>query len=510
MEGSRSVRWRWCCVRGVTGGCYHRNNILDCQRRRSPIQHCRDCNSAWKVYCNSLDGDGVLDYGEEDGADSEEDDIVAAIDRLGCPKPVNGCDFPMETYGQDEGAIKEGSQLLLRVQEAESTLRVTNTAVFRSWLAFLFRCASRDGELPLSDEGTLLLSEGLVDLSGVELHALQFAPKLDAWGRTRGQKARQDLRGMFPDVGLWLLLDAMFRYVGGLEFLEIFGAIDKSVRQSVLREGVHNIVAALRAWLINVSMHYTTLTAWLAPYDGRRRTYSRKKCPEVTCSRYIDTMLVALQQWADTSVIVEKAFLELENGVANMEAAAWEESRQHLVEQLMLSMTKYDLLGLKSMESFSWQALCAYPLKIMFSDIMGLMRVRLHPGVEAARCTCRHCDRTYWIEKEYIFFGPSPRGLQQVVAPNTMVSDFDKLRWWRELLAFLNNVMGTLHTLYVPQMNPCEWRGYLRFVRKWSMQGVDALPDSHLTPTRLQVERLYRFEKASISLFFTHLARSGF
>ncbi len=54
----------------------------------------------------------MLDYGEADAVESGDDEIAAAIERLIPTKPVNGCDFPLDIYGQEADAIREGSQLL--------------------------------------------------------------------------------------------------------------------------------------------------------------------------------------------------------------------------------------------------------------------------------------------------------------------------------------------------------------------------------------------------------------
>ena len=56
----------------------------------------------------------------------------------------------------------------------------------------------------------------------------------------------------------------------------------------------------------------------------------------------------------------------------------------------MVSMSSLDLMGRTRVVSFSWEGLQAYPLKFMFSDMMGLLRVRLHVGVTASRCSCVH------------------------------------------------------------------------------------------------------------------------
>ena len=145
-------------------------------------------------------------------------------------------------------------------------------------------------------------------------------------------------------------------------------------------------------------------------------------------------------------------------------------------------------------------------MKFIFSDIMGRLRVRLHVGVDNARCLCQSCLRVHWIERTYSFFGPSPRGLLHCLLQGQRCSD--PLAWWRRLLFWVNELVGTDHSLYMLQMNPCEWRAFLRTVRRFSHVESTRRPASIKTKARCDAEMVYKLECKQKALFF-HLLKSS-
>ena len=178
-----------------------------------------------------------------------------------------------------------------------------------------------------------------------------------------------------------------------------------------MRGNVELVIAELQQWLVDVSKYHSSLSAWVCPTDGRRRTYPKSVCPEITCSRYVDAVLHALPQWAKCVCKIEVAYEVLEAAVGQYSHEQWIQERSSLVEAFMMSLLELDLMGLKGKTQFSWEAIQVYPLKFIFSDVMGRLRVRFHAGVDNARCLCQTCVRVQWIERTYTFFGPSPRGL---------------------------------------------------------------------------------------------------
>jgi hypothetical protein len=156
------------------------------------------------------------------------------------------------------------------VQKLEDHLGISGVRVFRSWLAFLLWCCLREGELPVGGDAKSLLETDLAEPGEVETYAMRFVPSLDAWGRKRGQFARARLAGMFQDVGLWLLVNCMFRYLGGIEFGMALGQLPKTIRILRLRDNVPLVVSELTAWLVSFCTFRSSLAAWACLQDNFR------------------------------------------------------------------------------------------------------------------------------------------------------------------------------------------------------------------------------------------------
>ena len=403
-------------------------------------------------------------------------------------------------FGKDPRFRNHGALLPEALEKAASVLadkyEFTDLTLWRSFLWFFgFLASLQPAALIDLDMKTQFQKKySNVGQHEMSLFDCKYVDKnLDMAFRSRSKQAGvlwRDLYGSLPvtaqRLGVWALLDAIFRYPGDVRCVR--GCLAACPHEDVVylfsegltQDNLQPVTDMLkRGFQLDWSMR-STVSAYFSKGDGRKLVYSSPKPAISPDDKRCDHMHAALTSWAQAAGKVAECMMflkaALEAADADVERAEPEAIRCAL--ELMHAILQYDLLGrpgVKMDRPVPERAGC-YAAKFVLDDCYWLIMCATCLNVKRscdgevtharARCPCLRCKLLLKVRQQCMFIGPAFRNLLMSLrgegCSNKAKLEREAMDIGVRLLADLNDVCRSSFDLYALQFAPCIWGKFTR------------------------------------------------
>ena len=297
---------------------------------------------------------------------------------------------------------------------------------------------------------------------------------LDMAFRSRSKQASalwRDLYGSLPltapRIGIWVLLDAMFRYTGDMQCVQACLAACPQVElahlfgQGLAEETQDRVTAMLQRGLKLDWTMRSTVSAYFSKGDGRKLVYPSPQTVLAPDDKRCDHMYSALASWARVARQVAEAIMSFKTFLEepDFEHEDMETTALRCGMDLMHCILQFDLLGRPGVHldrPVSQRAGC-YAAKFPLDDIYWLLMCCTCTNIRRnclgavararARCSCVPWRLLLKVRQQGMFIGPAFRNLlislRGPVCTNRSSLEREAMHTGSQLLMDMNDMWGT-------------------------------------------------------------------